>query len=123
MEVVVGMTPRADSNPPSPLADAAVVRSGGAVARCLRYQADAVPARAFLAGALVSVLIAGDHLVHGPLSSVFTSLGLAFVLAGVALGPAYRCWRLRTRAPGPARAFLRQPTAWWPGPLPPDPQP
>ena len=123
MEAVIEMAPRADSNPPSPLADAAVVRSGGSAARCLRYQADAVPARAFLAGALVSVLIAGDHLGHGHFSSGLTSLGLAFVLAGVALGPAYRCWRLRTRAPGPARAFLRQPTAWWPGPPPPDEQP
>lgn len=87
------------------------------------YQAHAVPARVFLAGAIGSGWIAGDHLVHGPLSSVFTSLGLAFVLAGVALGPAYRCWHLRTRAPGPARVFLRHPAAWWPGPPPPDEPP
>lgn len=124
MEVVVGMTPRADSNPPSPLGDAAVARPWGSAARCRQeYQAHAVPARTFLAGAIGSGLIAGDHLVHGHFSSVLTSLGLAFVLAGVALGPAYRCWRLRTRAPGPARAFLRHPAAWWPGPPPPDEPP
>ena len=98
-------------------------RGGGPPPRPQEYEADAVPARAFFAGAIVSVLIAGYHLVHGHRSSVLASLGMAFVLAGVALGPAYRCWRLRTRDPGPARAFLRHPAAWWPDPRPPDQEP
>ncbi len=125
LEAVIGIAPRVGSTPPSPTGDAAVARPwGGSAARFRQeYEADAVPARAFFAGAIVSVLIAGDHLVHGHRSSVLTSLGMAFVLAGVALRPAYRCWRLRTRDPGPARAFLRHPDAWWPDPLPPDQQP
>ena len=45
MEVVVGMTPRADSNPRRP-GDAAVARPWGSAARCRQeYQAHAVPAR------------------------------------------------------------------------------
>ena len=124
LEAVIGIAPRAGSTPPSPTGDAVVARPWGSAARFRQeYEADAVPARAFLAGAIASVLIAGYHLVHGHRSSVLASLGMAFVLAGVALGPAYRCWRLRTRDPGPARAFLRHPAAWWPDPRPPDEQP
>ena len=124
LEAVIGSAPRMDSDSPLPMWDAAIARQWWSDARLRQeYEADAVPARAFLVGAILCVLIASYHLVCLHLSSVLTSLSMMFVLVGVALRPAYRCWRFRTRASGSARMFLRHPAVWWPEFLPPDKQP
>ena len=77
------------------------------------YQAHAVPARTF-AGAIGSVLLAGITLFMG------TFPACSPVWAWRSCWPVSRWGRsiagASHRAPGPACAFLRQPTAWWPGP-------
>ncbi len=85
-----------------------------------RYEAEAAVARAFFSAAVVSVLVCAHRLWLADALGVGASLGMAFTLAGFALKPAYRCWRIRTRTPADPRAFLRQPFAWWPYALPPD---
>jgi len=85
-----------------------------------RYAAEAAAARAFFSAAVVGVLACAHRLWLADALGAGASLGMAFTLAGFALQPAYRCWRIRARSPGTARAFLRQPSAWWPDPLPPD---
>jgi hypothetical protein len=85
-----------------------------------RYEGEARVARAFFSAAVVGVLACAHRLWLADALGAGASLGMAFTLAGFALQPAYRCWRIRARSPGTARAFLRQPSAWWPDPLPPD---
>ena len=85
-----------------------------------RYEAEAAVARALFSAAVVSVLVCAHRLWLADALGAGASLGMAFTLAGFALKPAYRCWRIRARAPADGRAFLRQPSAWWPDPLPPD---
>ena len=90
-----------------------------------RYAAEARAARAFFSAAVVSVLVCAHRLWLADALGADASLGMAFTLAGFALQPAYRCWCIRARAraypsPPDPRAFLRQPSAWWPDPLPPD---
>jgi hypothetical protein len=85
-----------------------------------RYAGEARVARAFFSAAVVGVLACAHRLWLADALGAGASLGMAFTLAGFALQPAYRCWRIRARSPGTARAFLRQPSAWWPDPLPPD---
>ena len=85
-----------------------------------RYEAEAAVARAFFSAAVVSVLVCAHRLWLADALGAGASLGMAFTLAGFALKPAYRCWRIRTRTPADPRAFLRQPFAWWPYALPPD---
>ena len=74
----------------------------------------------FFSAAAVGVLACGHRLWLADLAGAGASLGMAFTLAALALQPAYRCWRLRARAPADPRAFLRRPSAWWPDPPPPD---
>lgn len=85
-----------------------------------RYTMEAAVAQAFFSAAVVSVLVCGHRLWLADPEGAGASLGMAFTLAAFALKPAYRCWRMRARAPADPRAFLRQPSAWWPFPLPPD---
>jgi len=85
-----------------------------------RYEAEAAVARALFSAAVVSGLVCAHRLWLADALGAGASLGMAFTLAGFALKPAYRCWRIRARAPADGRAFLRQPSAWWPDPLPPD---
>ncbi|MBS1223082.1 MAG: hypothetical protein H6R23_2702, partial [Proteobacteria bacterium] len=86
---------------------------------------EARAARALFSAAVVSVLVCAHRLWLADALGAGASLGMAFTWAGFALQPAYRCWCIRARAraypsqPDP-RAFLRQPSAWWPDPLPPD---
>lgn len=115
---------RPGSSTPAPTWDAAVARQRWPAERFRqRYEADAVPARMLFFGAILSVLIAAYHVGCSHLPRALTSLSMAFVLASIALAPAYRCWRLRTRGVGSAQTFLRHPRTWWPDPLPPDQQP
>lgn len=88
-----------------------------------RYEADAPLARALLSAAVVSGLIAVHRGWLADAAGTGASLGMAFTLAGLALAPAYRCWRIRARALGAWRWFLRHPAAWWPYPLPDDDPP
>ncbi|HOW60973.1 MAG TPA: hypothetical protein PLJ20_00175 [Candidatus Contendobacter sp.] len=85
-----------------------------------RYAADAAFVRAFLSAAVVAALIGGHRVWLADWAGAGASLGMAFTLAGLALAPAYRCWRIRSRPPGAVRWFVRHPTAWWPPPLPAD---
>lgn len=85
-----------------------------------RYAADAAFVRAFLSAAGVATLIGGHRVWLADWAGAGASLGMAFTLAGLALAPAYRCWRIRSRTPGAVRWFVRHPTAWWPPPLPAD---
>ena len=85
-----------------------------------RYAADAAFVRAFLSAAVVAALIGGYRVWLADWAGAGASLGMAFTLAGLALAPAYRCWRIRSRTPGAVRWFVRHPTAWWPPPLPAD---
>lgn len=85
-----------------------------------RYRTEATVTQAFFSAAVVSVLVCGHRLWLVDTVGAGASLGMAFTLAAFALKPAYRCWLIRTRAPADPRAFLRQPSAWWPYPLPPD---
>jgi hypothetical protein len=85
-----------------------------------RYEAEAPVARALFSAAVVSVLVCAHRLWLADALGAGASLGMAFTLAGFALKPAYRCWRIHARAPADPRAFLCQPSAWWPHPLPPD---
>ena len=92
MDYVEAMTmarPRPGASTLSPSWDATVARQWWSDARLRQeYEANAVPARAFLVGAILSMLIAVYHLIYLQLSGVLTSLGMVFVLVGVALGPA-----------------------------------
>lgn len=94
-------------------------RPTASAAHC-RYAAEAAVARALFSAAVVSVLVCAHRLWLADALGAGASLGMAFTLAGFALQPAYRCWRIRADAPADGRAFLRQPSAWWPDPLPPD---
>ncbi|MFO1419475.1 MAG: hypothetical protein U1F59_00650 [Candidatus Competibacteraceae bacterium] len=85
-----------------------------------RHEAEAAVARVLFSAAVVSVLVCAHRLWLADALGAGASLGMAFTLAGFALKPAYRCWRIRARAPADPRAFLCQPSAWWPHPLPPD---
>jgi len=85
-----------------------------------RYAADAAFVRAFLSATVVAALIGGYRVWLTDWAGAGASLGMAFTLAGLALAPAYRCWRIRSRTPGAVRGFVRHPTAWWPPPLPAD---
>ena len=99
-------------------ADRSVAPSAPAWQR--RYAADAAFVRAFLSAAVVAALIGGHRVWLADWAGAGASLGMAFTLAGLALAPAYRCWRIRSRTPGAVRWFVRHPTAWWPPPLPAD---
>lgn len=99
-------------------ADRSAAPSAPAWQRC--YAAEAAFARAFLSAAVVAALIGGYRVWLADWAGAGASLGMAFTLAGLALAPAYRCWRIRSRTPGAVRWFVRHPTAWWPPPLPAD---
>jgi len=106
----------------SPTTWAEVVIQAGLTVNDLRqqYAADALLARAWLVGVGISGLILLHQGWLGHAASASASLGAAFALAGLALPPAYRCWRIRRRTLNAPRWFLRRPTDWWPPPLPDD---
>lgn len=111
---------RADSTSPATWAE--VVIQAGLTVNDLRqrYAADALLARAWLLGIGISSLIVLHQGWLGHAASASASLGATFALAGLALPPAYRCWRIRRRTLNAPRWFLQRPTDWWPPPLPDD---
>jgi hypothetical protein len=104
----------------SPPTWAEVVVQAGLTVNDLRqqYAADALLARAWLLGVGISGLILLHQGWLGHAASASASLGAALALAGLALSPAYRCWRIRRRTLNAPRWFLRRPTDWWPPPFP-----
>ncbi len=118
-----GGAERRASTPPATWATA--VARAGLTASGLRrrHEADAFLARALLSAAVVSGLIGAHRCGLADAAGASASLGMTFTLAGLALGPAYRCWRIRARRLGALRWFLRHPAVWWPYPLPDDYQP
>lgn len=120
------VTGAASSANPLPATWAEAVARAGLTATDLRrqYEIDARLARALLAASAVSLLIFAHRAGLTDWAGTSASLGMAFTLTGLALAPAYRCWRISARTTLAARRwFLRHPTAWWPYPLPDDYQP
>ena len=82
-----------------------------------RYAAEARFARALLFGVAISLAVFFHRAWLLDSAGAGASLGTGFLLARFALPPAFRCWRIRTRASGALREFLRRPAVWWPPPL------
>lgn len=116
--------PNAGQAAPRPGWAGVVAHQGLTVDRLRRwYEAEAMPARAFLAAALLSGSIHAHRLWQCDWSGACASLGAFLILLSLALPPAYRCWQIRARALESPRVFLRHPSRWWPSSLPDDYQP
>ncbi|MEI2806904.1 MAG: hypothetical protein V9G18_13475 [Albidovulum sp.] len=75
-----------------------------------RHGAEARVARAFFSTAAVAALVCGHRLWLADLVGAGASLGMAFLFAGFALRPAYRCHRLRARLAAPDGSGAPRPT-------------
>ncbi len=113
---------RPSSTPP--VANEAVVSPALMAARLRQqYEAEAPFVRAFLGGAVVSVLVFGHRWWLNDWAGAGASLGAFFTILALSLPSAHRCWQIRHRTLDSPRQFLRHPSRWWPFPLPDDDAP
>lgn len=94
-----------------------------AIDRRRQYDAEASWVRAFLLGAVMSVLVCMHRLWLNDGAGAGASLGAGFTFLALSLPAAHRCWQMRHHTLVSPRQFLRHPSDWWPSRLPDDAPP
>ncbi|MCB1771617.1 MAG: hypothetical protein KDJ31_18260 [Candidatus Competibacteraceae bacterium] len=94
-----------------------------AIDRRRQYDAEASWVRAFLLGAVMSVLVCMHRLWLNDGAGAGASLGAGFTFLALSLPAAHRCWQMRHHTLVSPRQFLRHPSDWWPSRLPDDDPP